>query len=334
MIDYAVSPITSSPAAAVRPAASIYSAIGLLDDPFPQDPQSGAYVVLGRQARVLSGVRDWLGSSGAGSPGLAVITGEAGSGKTRLLEQLVLAIADDDRLIGVMPDDGAHRTDAHLLRSAIVSLGGSPSGRTGLELTNEVRDILAAHRADSLPPVLLIDSAALTGSQLEILRGVLTVPGSAPEPTPVQIVLFGPPALPDRIARRRALAELTTHIATIPPLDAGEARTLLEGRVEAVRDPAAGGAPSEPFISEGALDILFAISGGIPGTLLAVAHAAVREAIATGRRRVETMTAEAVTRMGREGASREPAIQTRLSLPDMDDADAPGSTMRRRGQQR
>lgn len=334
MIDYAVPPIAASPGAVTHRIQTLYGAVGLLDEPFPRDPQSGAYVPLPHQMAVLAGVRDWLGSTGTGSPGLAVVAGPNGSGKTRLLEQLVRAIAADDRLIGVVPGDGARRTDAHLLRSAIVSLGGAPGGRTGLELTNEVREILAAHREDSLPPVLLIDNAALTGSQLEILRGVLTVPGADPVPTRVQIVLFGPPALPDRIARRRALAKLTTHIATIAPLDAGAARTLLEGRVDAVRDPAVRKATDEPFVSDGALTVLLEVSGGIPGALLTLAHAALREAIATGRRQVETMTAEAVTRLEREGASQEPVIQTRLSLPGVDDADTPGPASRRRGQQR
>jgi len=347
MIDYAVPPIASSPGQVTHRIPTLYGAVGLLDDPFPRDPQAGAYVPLARQTTVLAGIREWLGSTGAGSTGLAVVAGEAGSGKTRLLEQLVLAIADDDRLIGVVPDDGARRTDAHLLRSAIVSLGGTPSGRTGLELTNELRGILAGHREDSLPPVLLIDNAALTGSQLEILRGVLTAPGVGPEPTRVQIVLFGPPALPDRIARRRALAEMTTHVATMPPLDASEARTLLEGRVDAVRDLAVREANAEPFVTDGALNILLEVSGGMAGSLLTLAHAAVREAIATGQQRIETMTAEAVTEMlpAQGGAAhqakdissreREPVIQTRLSLPGVDVAETGAlATVRRRGRQR
>lgn len=339
MTAYAVTMRDSSPVRTL----SLYGAVGLLDDPFPRDPQAGSYVPLTRQTTVLAGVRDWLGSTGDGAPGLAVVAGEAGSGKTRLLEQLVLAIADDDRLIGVVPDDGARRTDAHLLRSAIVSLGGSPAGRTGLELTNELRDILDAHREDSLPPVLLIDNAALTGSQLEILRGVLTAPGATPEPTRVHIVLFGPPALPDRIARRRALVERTRFIATIPPLDVDAARKLLGGRIDAVRDRGTSEANTTgPFIRDQALTIMLDASNGSPGGLLALAHLAVREAIATGQRHVDALTAEAVTQVvpaqGEESqralASVDPVIQTRLSLPGVDDADAPVSGSRRRGRQR
>lgn len=333
----------TSPASASRP--TIYGAIGLLGDPFPLEPMAGAYVPLTGQAAVLAGVRDWLGSTAGESAGLGVIAGEPGSGKTRLLEQLVLAIADDDRLIGVLPDEGPRRSDAHLLRSAIIALGGNPGGRTGLELTNELRSILDAHREDPLPPVLLIDNAALTGSHLEILRGVLTRPeaGAGQTQTRVQTVLFGPPALPDRIARRRSLADQTRYVAAMPPLDARAAETLLTGRIEAVRDP--GRADMGPLLTDDAPRVLFDASGGNPALLLALAHAAVREAIAFGRSHVNAATARAVADVmpgpgGTAGhvhrtTSAEPVIQTRLSLPGVEVAAEPAPpTARRRGQQR
>ncbi len=328
-----------------RRAPSVYEAVGLLDDPFPRDPRAGAYVALPSQSTVLAGVRAWLALGSDDAVGLAVVAGAAGSGKTRLLEQLVLAIADDDRLIGVVPGDGARRTDASLLRSAIGSLGGTPGGRTGLELTSELREIVDAHREDLLPPVLLIDNAALTGSQLEILRGVLTQPERVAHQTRVQIVLLGPAALPDRIARRRSLAELTRYVATIPPLEVDEARALLNGRIEAVRDPLGSRTEqANPFFDERALEALLEASGGMPDALLALAHAAVREAIATGRRRVDAVTAQAVTQVlpaqgeapsqAREMSLADPVIQTRLSLPGMDIGDEPAPASRRREQQR
>ncbi|MDQ3657605.1 MAG: AAA family ATPase [Chloroflexota bacterium] len=336
---------TASPLSSARRAPSVYEAVGLLDDPFPRDPRAGAYVALPQQATVLAGVRAWLALGNRDAVGLAVVAGAAGSGKTRLLEQLVIAIADDDRLIGVVPDEGARRTDASLLRSAIGSLGGTPGGRTGLELTSELREILDAHREDLLPPVLLIDNAALTGSQLEILRGVLTQPARGVGQTRVQIVLFGPPALPDRIARRRSLAELTRYVATMPPLDVDGARTLLDGRIEAVRDPYATLTEhTNPFFDEVALETLLEASGGMPDALLALAHAAVREAIATGRRQVDAVTAQTVTHVlpaqgeappqARAISSADPVIQTRLSLPGMNVGEEPAPASRRRGQQR
>jgi len=325
----------ASPGSATRQASTVYRTVGLRADPFPREPEMGAYVPLDRQGTALATVRDWLRSIAADAPGIAVVAGAEGTGKTRLLEQLVLEIADDDRLIGVVPGDGARRTDVHLLRAAIGALGGTPAGRTGLELTNEVRTLLDAHGTDPLAPVLLIDDAELTGSQLEILRGVLTQPAPGAGSTRVQIVLFGPPALPDRIARRRSLADLVRHVAAIPPLDGAEASALLEGRVATMRDRE----PADPFFDGGAVTILQEAAAGNTRRLLELAHAAVREAIATGRPKVDRETALAAvgTALHDDASTRrtapvEPVIQTRLLLPEVDADQSPGA--RRRGRQR
>lgn len=320
-----------------RQARSVYGTVGLRADPFPPAPEAGPYVSLDHQVTVLSTIRDWLRSLAADAPGIAVVTGAEGTGKTRLLEQLVLAIADDDRLIGVVPGDGSRRTDAHLLRATIGALGGTPLGRTGLELTNELRTLLDAQRDNPLAPVLLIDDAALTGSQLEILRGVLTRPEPGASPTRAQIVLFGPPALPDRIARRRSLASLVRHVAPLPPLDEARAKTLLEGRVTAMRDAPMG----QPFFDDGAVAMLLGAAGGNARRLLELAHAAVREAIATGRPDVDAATAQAVVdgvhhggAVTQTGARETPVIQTRLLLPEVDPGQATPAGVRRRGRQR
>lgn len=321
-----------------RPAPGVYAAIGLRGDPFPPDGDNGAYVPLRDQETILAAVRDWLGQAGDAS-GLAVVAGPTGSGKTRLLDRLVQAIADDDRLIGVVPA-GTPRTDADLPRLAIRALGGRPEGRTGLDLTTELRSLLDAQRADLLAPVLLIDDAGLTGSQLEILRGVLAGPGPG-EPTRTQIVLFGPPALPDRIARRRSLAGQARRIETIPPLTERDARTLLAGRVAAMHDPDRV-APATPFFSPGAVAILLEAAAANPGRLLELAHAATREAIATGRPHVDEETAQTVVMPNADGrslaqgiASADPVIQTRLLLPEVvHAAEVTRSDARRRGRQR
>jgi hypothetical protein len=65
---------------------------------------------------------------------------------------------------------------------------------------------------------LLIDNATLTGSQLEILHNVLAARTGEPAPA-VQIVLVGPPELPERIGRRRALAGFVRMVTPFPPLD-------------------------------------------------------------------------------------------------------------------
>ena len=330
---------SSSLAPASPPVASIYQAIGLHDDPFPRDPDAGIFVELESQMSVLADIREWLDAPVCEEPGLAVVAGPNGAGKTRLLGRLVASLADADRLIGVVPGNGSRRSDAQLLRESIVAIGGAPGGRTGLELTTELRAMLDEHRDNPLPPVVLIDNAALTGSQLEIVRHILTSGTPEALQTRVQIVLFGPPELSDRIARRRALADLTRKTVRLSPLSGSAIASLVTARVESVRDPEA-----DPLFTPEALRHIGELSQGSPGVALALAHAAVREAIATGRGAVDTIVASsaAVAVLAQRGPAPRPrtadddegAIQTRLSLPGLDQAAETPPLPRRRGQQR
>jgi type II secretory pathway predicted ATPase ExeA len=306
--------------------AGLYAPLGLREDPFPIEALAGKWVDLPSQRAPFTTIRDWLLS---GETGLAVVSGAPGAGKTRLLDRLVHATIDaGERLVGVVPDDGARRSDAQLLRASIVALGGTPTGRTGLELTTELRAILATHRDDPAPPALFVDHAALTGSQLELVRAMLT---TDEESARVQIVLFGPPVLPDRIARRRSLAGTLRQAVALSPLNLAETRTLLETRIAAVREPAT----DEPLFTPDAIELAWQTAQGVPGMTLQIAHRALREAIATGSDRVgvslvATATAAVASGRGEPGApNTDGAIQTRLTLPGLDD-DVP----RRRGRQR
>jgi type II secretory pathway predicted ATPase ExeA len=335
----------SDAAAAVmsRPA-SIYGTIGLREDPFPPDPLAGAYVALPDHERVFDALGSWLATPDPGQSSLAVISGDSGTGKTRLFDRLAATLVDnDDRLLGIVPDDGSRRSDAQLLRSAISALGGAPTGRTGLELTTELRQILAGERRSGLPPVVLVDNAALTGSQLEILRNVLAPIAQDDAPSRVQIVLFGTPELPDRIARRRSLAGFVRHADRLEPLDLATTETLLQSRLDAVRiEPAIDAAA---LLSGAAIEIIWQTAGGNPGTALTLAHAAIREMIATGSERIGAgMAQTVVTAFANQVASaaqavspavtlREDVVQTRLTLPGFEESPRPTAQARRRGRQ-
>lgn len=336
MIGYMATMHAPSTIPATRREPTIYQAVGLLDDPFSRDLLAGPAVALASQQALLTEVRTWLKSTDADAAGLTVIAGAPGSGRSWLLSQVVAALDEDDRLIGIIPDEGARRSDAQLLKSAIAALGGTPAGRTGLELTTELRTLLDAHRDDELFPVLLIDNAAFTGSQLEIMRGVLGGTAASDDPTHAQIILFGPAELPDRVARRRSLTGLTRHVTRIPPLEVTETATLLNARVAAMRDP--DRTQVDPFLTAEAIQVIHEAGAGLPGRILALAHAALREAIATGGRQVDLRVATAVTS---EDANQEDttetessAIQTRLALPGFDEGAESQSVTRRRGRQR
>ncbi len=319
----ALTAIHTSESSRRLPAASgVYAPLGLRDDPFPRDPLGGAWVDLPSQAASLAPVRSFLEGD---VPGIAIAGGSAGSGKTRLLHQI--AARQHDRLTGIVADDGQRRSDAQLLRATIVALGGRPVGRAGLELASEARALLAARREDARMPVLFVDNAALTGSQLEIVRSLL---GQADGETRVQIVLFGPPELEDRIARRRSLTRFLRETVSLAPLGFDETRLLLDVRTAAVRTSCHG-----EIFTPAAIDTLWQETGGNPGAITNLAHRCLRDAIATGATQVEAGLVSRVAESPEEDPARavapEGPIQTRLTLPGLDER---ATTSRRRGRQR
>ena len=272
----------------------------------------------------LAALQTWLEGEG---PGLGILAGPSGAGKSRLMERLVLDLAEnEDRLIGVIPGDEGKRSDAAFLREAIAAFGGKPTGRTGLELTLELRSLLDDHRSDPAPPVLLVDDASFAGSRLEILRAILA-PGSEAnggngQPA-VQIALFGPAGLPDRITRRRQLSGMVQATGTLPPMPADELRLLVDNWLESARKAS----PSLPAIPEEVMGIIVSAAGGNPGRALDLAHETLREAIAIGLATVSTTLARALApidatsgdrRRGRNARrSESDAVQTHLVLPGL-----------------
>ena len=313
---------SSDPSRRQPAAAGLYAPLGLRDDPFPRDPLEGAWIDLPSQVAALAPVRSFLDGE---MPGIAIAGGHAGSGKTRLLHHL--AARQHDRLTGIVGDDGQRRSDAQLLRATIVALGGKPIGRAGLELVSEARALLNARREDAGMPVLVVDNAALTGSQLEIVRSLLAPAGGE---TRAQIVLFGPPELDDRIARRRSLSRFLRETMSLEPLGFDETRLLLDARIAAVR----ANRHVEPF-TPAAIDTLWQATGGNPGAVTNLAHRCLREAIATGANQVEAGLVSRVAETPDEDPVRTAApggpIQTRLTLPGLDERATPS---RRRGRQR
>lgn len=276
------------------------------------------YLPLASRATVVTALQDWLAS---GTAGMALLTGDRASGRTRLLEQVVLWLADhDDRLIGVITGSERRRTDAGLLREAIGALGQQPTGRTGLDLTRELRGIAADHRTDAAPPVLLIDDADLTGSQLEILASVF-----GEDDTTLQVLLVGPSELTDRMLRRPRFSNLVRLQARVEPLTGTEIDHLLDGWLAAAREGAAG----LPGLSNGARQSIINVAAGRPGVAFDLLQASLVSSMGMGAREVGAGLTDAIAATmphapaarsrNRPPASGQPTVrQTTMHLPGFD----------------
>ncbi|MBA2247987.1 MAG: AAA family ATPase [Chloroflexia bacterium] len=283
---------------------------------------------------MLDDLTTWITSREASrrGGGLAIVTGDPGSGRTSLLTALAESLAKHPGLfVATVADDGNRRSDALLPRAMIAALGGLPVGRSGRELIAEARALMRTHLDAGRRPVLLIDNAALSGSQLEIVRMLLprTTTDSLDDlpldalPDPL-LVLFGPPELGDRIGRRRALAGMVERRHVLPPPDVAEIGALLGAPLDA---PLAGTLGGRSRFTGEAIEIIAASSGGNLAGAIRIASACRREAIARKRTDVDgEIVREIVMHLRDAEASGMPdaaagsglaptvAIQTRLDL--------------------
>ncbi len=276
------------------------------------DPARAPLLDLPSQATARENLQSWLAT---GDAGIGVLTGEPGSGRTRVLEQVVLWLAErDDRVIGFPQPGSGKRSDAGLLRESLVALGDEPTGRTGLELTRELR-----RRVQELPgdhmPLLLLDDADLTGSQLEILGAVFNGIGPDQPKLSLQVLLAGPPEVLDRIQRRPRLAGLVRVTSHLAGLSVTEVEHLLDGWLDAAREADA----NLPALSNGARESILQVAGTNPDIAFDLLATSLQSARRMGTRRIGAGLTEAAAaslhRSGDRGGAPRRALDIAATLP-------------------
>lgn len=228
---------------------------------------SGPLVTTSVQQDALEMIGGWIRAVSADptcADRLAVLTGDTGMGKSRLLRDLAASVTAPAAAPLIDPGKGGI-TDAQLLRAMVDALGGTATGRTGMELRRDIRAALA-DLPEGTVPGLLIDDADFTGARLELIRNVLRDGAGFG----LWIVLTGQPDLADRVSRRRSLKAILGPVAHIGPLDEPALRGIVSGRVEAIEDVAR----SRPVIADDALETLVSGAAGNPGRLLRMAEIA------------------------------------------------------------
>src|SRR5690606_20245379 len=187
------------------PVTGRYRSLGLDRNPFVG---SGPLVDLPGQQSALAEIRGWVDAVSADrarDDRLAVLTGEPGMGRSRLLRE----IAGEASAPVIDPGKG-NLTDAPLLRAMVDAFGGAATGRTGQDLRRATRLALADLPAGTAPG-LLIDDADFTGSRLELIRNVLRDGAEHG----LWIVIAGQPDLADRVERRRSLKAILGPLARV-----------------------------------------------------------------------------------------------------------------------
>jgi type II secretory pathway predicted ATPase ExeA len=211
---------------------------------------------------VLDGVRTWM-STIAADPArqdrLAVLTAEPGMGKSRLLRELAASAGEGISVALIDPGKGG-LTDVQLLRAIIDALGGTATGRTGMDLRRDIRHAVA-DLPDGIVPGVLIDDADYNGARLELLRNVLRDGVERG----LFIILTGLPDLADRLGRRRSLRAILGPVARLDSMQPDSMRELIASRIDTMDR-------TRPLMSGDAIELMIELADGNPGHLLRLAE--------------------------------------------------------------
>ena len=197
--------------------------------------------------------------------GLIVLTGDIGTGKTTLC-RAVLAQLDRKTFATFVPDPFVTRED--LLKTMLIDFGvmsvedlvkGRLKGASRPDLSYPLYEFLQSLEPLDAFAVLVIDEAQ--NLSLPLLEEIRILSDLEVGRKLLQVVLVGQPEFDEhlRLPRMRQIEQRVSVHCELRPLD----REGLSGYVPH-RLQTAGAASSQLRVAEEALDVVFAVTGGVP----------------------------------------------------------------------
>lgn len=194
--------------------------------------------------------------------GLSVVVGASGLGKSLLLDVCLDDLALRHTVVTIR-DPRETRTDTQLLKAIIAQAGATANGRSGIALMGDLHELtLALLRRERPLRVLIDDAEQLSSAQLELIRTILS--NVSPSSGAIGIVLFGKPALIDRIDRRQGLALQVEMRHTLNPFCRKDTAGMIRHRTRELSD----GPVVRWHFSEDALALIHARARGNPAQIL------------------------------------------------------------------
>jgi len=239
---------------------------GLAHDPMPRDASGKTCFLDSDDVHAVGRHFDWL----AAEPGLGLLTGVAGLGKTTVLRHLCDALPAPEHKIIYICDTAA--TPAAVYRNLAADLGLAPKHRRDAlwrQLKFEVRDLIDKQ---GVVPILILDEAQHLGDDFLVdFSGFLNY--AFDRQTLLTVWLCGLPSLRTRLelAHHKPLRDRIIAPKTLRPKTRDELLAMLAHGMTV-----AGGDPK--VFAEPALEVLYRASRGIPRTAshllrLALVHA-------------------------------------------------------------
>jgi general secretion pathway protein A len=205
-------------------------------------------------------------------PGLTVLTGEVGTGKTTLLYTLA-ELLSKRRFITVMCTNPV-LTRGELFDFLMLKFGVNCPASKSRQLAG-LEETLLRNRADGRPSVLIVDEGhCLSPELLEELRLLLNL--ETPREKLLQIIIAGQPELAGMLQRPelRQLKQRVSCLCHLNPLDPAEVKEYIDHRL------AQAGQPRQTLFSEAVIQKIYEYTGGIPRLVNTLCDSSLRNGFA------------------------------------------------------
>ena len=244
--------------------------------------------------------------------GFVVVTGEAGVGKTMLVEQLLLDLEGTDVIAVAMQP--ASLTPETLVPRVLAAFGRNAGGG---DPADALRDVLVMERERGAKASLIIDEAQhLSDDVLEALRLLLNM--SHEGEALLQVCLLGQTGL-RRVLFRPDMEQFRQRVVAshhLPALNAGDTAAYIRHRMRR-----AGRPEGEEVFTEDACVAVFEATGGVPRRINTLCAQALTQAALDGAAVIDADLVASVLREG-SGEASEPAAESPAS--GRDEAAGPG----------
>ena len=226
---------------------------GLKENPFRLSPDPSFMCMTDQHQEALSG----LIYSVCTRPGLTVLVGEAGTGKTTLLYALLGLLEKRGFIAAMCTNPTLTRQEFYDL--VVMKFGVECASLLKSRQLSALEERLRRNRTDGRPSVLIIDEAQrLSTELLEEVRLLLNL--ETPREKLLEIIVAGQPELTE-ILRRPELRQLKQRVSCVcrlRPLSPEELKEYLHHRVTRA------GLPTQSLFSEQVTQLIFEYTDGIP----------------------------------------------------------------------
>ncbi len=250
-----------------------FNFMGLRENPFHVSPDPRFYYPTPAQESALTELLYGIETR----QGFLVLTGEAGTGKTHLLNQILDWLRRRGRSTAYIFH--AHLKPIGLLRLILSDFGVPCQSKSKSELVKSLHGwLLQRHAAQDLPVLILDEAQGLPLRTLDEIRLLLNL--ETPRGKLLQIILSGQPELDDKL-RLHALRQLRQRImfhSRLPVLTQKETAAYISSRL------AAAGCSNSSLFPDEAVEDIYESSHGIPRVVNVLCEHAIISAYAKRQR--------------------------------------------------